>query len=201
MDLALRPKVNIAFKKLRRPILKSKLLRMMTRSALNKLLVSIAATVLAASGVYAQRVDPASVKINNLIGLNSTYAQVVKAFGKPRRETRPVKEECAGGHEKTINYAGLSFYFMDAADPSKTAYIVMSFELTSPRFSVSGLKVGDSEAAVRLRFGKPTSVETNRSAGQTTWTYEIGKKEGPGQTAITFKKGRVIAIGSSYAAC
>ena len=112
----------------------------MTRSALIQILVSMAATVLTASGVYAQRVDPANVKIDNLIGLNSTYAQVVKAFGKPRRETRPVKEECAGGHEKTVSYAGLSFYFMDAADPSKTAYLVMSFDVTSPRFSVSGGK-------------------------------------------------------------
>jgi hypothetical protein len=174
---------------------------MMTRSALIQILVSMAATVLTASGVSAQRVDPANIKVNNLVGLNSTYAQVVKAFGKPRRETRPVKEECAGGHEKTVSYAGLSFYFMDAADPSKTAYLVMSFDVTSPRFSVSGAKVGDSEASIRSRFGKPTSVETNRSAGQTTWTYEIGEKQGPGQTTVTFKRGRVTVIGSAFLAC
>lgn len=168
---------------------------------LRRILLSVAGVGLVASAAYSQKVDPARLKINNLIGLDSTYAQVITAFGKPRKETRPVKEECAGGHEKTVSYAGVSFYFMDAANPGKTGYRVMSFDVTSPRFSVSGVKVGDSQAAVRFRLGKPASVDTNKSAGQTTWHYEIGEDQGPGETTVTFKNARVIAIGSAYQAC
>lgn len=173
---------------------------MMTKIFLVRVILTVAVATIAAAA-YSQTVDPARLKIKSLIELNSTYPQVVKALGKPLRETRPVKEECAGGHEKTVSYAGLSFYFMDAANPGKNEYLVMSFDVTSPRYSVSGAKVGDSQAAVRLRFGKPTSVETDKRSGQTTWIYEIDEKQGPGQTTVTFKRGRVIAIGSAYQAC
>jgi hypothetical protein len=171
---------------------------MMSTRPIARAIIAIAAI---AGAAYAQTTDTAQLKINNLVGLDSTYSQAVKAFGKPQRETRPVREECAGGHEKTVNYPGLSFYFMDAVDPGKNAYLVVSFDVTSPRYSVSGAKVGDSQATIRQRFGKPTSVETDKRSGQTTWAYEIGERLGPGQTTVTFKHGRVTVIGSAFMVC
>lgn len=168
---------------------------------LNLSLLLLAMIALIATAADSQRADPARVKINNLIGLDSTYAQVVKALGKPRKETRPVKEECTGGHEKTVDFDGISFYFMDGANPGKKGYRVMSLDVMTPRVSVSGIKLGDNEATVRRRFGNPKSVDTDKSTGETTWTYEIGEKQGPGQTSVTFKKGRVTAISSAYQVC
>ena len=151
---------------------------------------------------YSQSVNPSKLKINALIGLDSTYAQVIELLGKPKKESKPQKEECTGGHEKTVEYDGLSFYFMDGPSKSKKTYLVMGFNLTSPKLTVSGVKVGDVEALVKKRYGKPQSVEVNKSAGETTWTYDIPEQQGgPGQASVTFKNGKVTAVGSSYMVC
>jgi len=174
---------------------------MIGKLKLLKVLILMGAVMIVETGVHSQTVNPARVKINNMVGLDSTYAAVVKALGKPRKETRAVKEECTGGHEKTVDYDGISFYFMDGANPGKKGYRVMSFDVKTSRISVSGVKLGDDEATVMRRFGKPKSIDSNKATGETTWTYEIEEKQGPGQTSVTFKKGRVTAISSAYQVC
>lgn len=162
----------------------------------------VAMVIFAALSVFTQSVYPAKLKINGLVGLDSTYAQVVKLLGKPRKETKPGKEECTGGHEKTVEYDGITFYFMDGPSRGHKTYLVMSFDLTSPKLTVSGVKIGDGESIVRNRYGKPKSVDEDKSTGETTWTYEITERQGgPGQSTITFKNGRVTEIGSSYSVC
>jgi hypothetical protein len=174
----------------------------MYNSAYSKALFLVAMFMSTVACVFAQSVNPAKLQISGAVGLDSTYAAVVKLLGKPRKETRPQKEECTGGHEKTVEYDGLSFYFMDGTVPGKKAYLVMSFDLTSPRLTVSGLKIGDSETLVKQKYGKPKSIDTDKSTGETSWTYEISEKQGgPGQTTVTFKNGKVTAIGSSYMVC
>src|SRR4051812_22246333 len=71
-------------------------------------------TILALAVLYAgaqTTVDPARLKING-VGLNSTYAQVLSALGKPKSESKATHEECVGGREKTVMYPGLEVYFM-----------------------------------------------------------------------------------------
>src|SRR4051812_14722227 len=74
--------------------------------------ISILVLLFAAASAFPQTVNPAKLKINGIIGLDSTYAQMIQAFGKPAHETKPQHEECTGGNEKTVKYAGLEFYFM-----------------------------------------------------------------------------------------
>jgi hypothetical protein len=164
-------------------------------------LVPMAVLAFAVASIYAQMVNPAKVKINGVIGLDSTYAQVVKALGKPVKETKPQKEECTGGHEKTVKYAGLEFYFMDGPSKGGKTYEVMTFDVTSAKYTVSGVKVGDSEAVVRRRFGRPSSTDKDAATGETSWIYLIGDADGPGQTTVTFKNGKVVSLGSAYTVC
>jgi PAS domain-containing protein len=122
-------------------------------------------------------------------------------FGKPAHETRPQHEECTGGNEKTVKYAGLEFYFMDGTTMKGKTYRVMSFDVSSPKYTVSGIKLGDTEGAVRTKFGKRFTVEKDAAKGEVYWNYEIGEKDGPGQTTVTLKNGKVTAISSSYTVC
>lgn len=168
---------------------------------LSRNLTPIVMLVFAAASIFAQTVNPAKLKINGVIGLDSTYAQVVKAFGKPTKETKPGAEECTGGHEKTVKYAGLEFYFMDGPSSNHKTYMVMSFDVSSPKWTVSGVKLGDSEATVRSKFGRRFTADTDKATGETTWHYEIGERDGPGWTTVTFKNGKVVSIGSAYAVC
>ena len=187
---------------LRSLCIEANLLRIMKSATLIQLSVLMAIAIfMTPFSSFAQTVDPARLKINGIVGLDSTYGQVVKLLGKPRKETKPRKEECTGGHEKTVDYDGLSFYFMDGPSRGGRTYLVMSFDVTSPKIAVSGVRLGDNESIVRRRYGKPSSVDTDESSGETVWHYEIGEKQGPGQTTVTFKNGKVTAIGSSYSVC
>ena len=153
--------------------------------------------VLAVAGACFGQLDPGKLRFNG-VGLGSTYGQVRKALGKPSRETKPQSEECVGGLEKNVTYQGAAFTFMDSG--TKT-FKVMSFEVTSPKYSVSGIKVGDTQLTVRRVLGSKFTAGAGDVKGTTEWSYEIGDEDGPGWTTVTFKKGMVVSISSSYAVC
>lgn len=167
----------------------------------SRLLIFVVTTCGLAAMALGQTVNPAKLKINGKIRLDSTYAQVVSAFGRPVKETLPGPEECTGGNEKKVEFRGLIFYFMDAASRSRKTYLVMGFDVTSPKFTVSGVKMGDSEAIVRQKFGRKYTADTDRDKGETVWRYKIGGKDGSTLTTVIFKKGKVVNIGSAYLVC
>jgi hypothetical protein len=172
---------------------------MRLQNALLKLILA-SALVFAAAPVFAQTVNPAKVKING-VGLDSSYAQVVKALGKPASETKPVEEACIGAHEKYVKYAGLHLYFMDGDSRSGKTFEVKNFQVKSPKWVVSGVKVGDTEAVVRSKFGRRFTVGTDPESRQKMWTYEMNDQDGPGWTTVTFKNGRVTSISSAFQVC
>ena len=156
--------------------------------------------MLAALTAAAQATNPARLKIRG-VGLDSTYAQVVRALGKPIKESRPEKEECIGGREKTVQYPGLEIYFMDGDSPGGKTFEVKSFDVTSGAWSVSGIKIGDAEATVKTRLGRRFTIDNDPATGETTWHYDMGDRAGPGTTHIHFKNGKVVRIGTGFQVC
>ena len=156
--------------------------------------------VLTCLPAFGQAVNPAKLRFKG-IGLDSTYAQVVKALGKPDSEDAPKKEECIGGHEKSVKYPGISFYFMDGDSKGGRTYEVKAFELTAPGYLVSGVKIGDTPAVVKQKYGRKYSVDTEREPGEITWTYAMNDRDGPGTTTVVFKNGKVMKIASDYLVC
>ena len=153
-----------------------------------------------ASNVSAQTFNPAKIRFKG-IGLDSTYAQVVKALGKPGNEEIAKEEGCIGGHEKTIKYPGILFYMMDGDSKDKKTFEVKAFELTAPGYVVSGIKIGDTPATVKKTYGRKYTADTERESGEITWLYAMNDRYGPGTTAVVFKNGKVIKIGASYQVC
>ena len=84
--------------------------------------------------ISAQTTNPAKLKING-IGLYSTLAQVTKALGKPPKDGKATKEGCIGGREKTVEFDGASFYFMDGDSKNGKTFEVKGFTITSSKFS------------------------------------------------------------------
>ena len=166
-----------------------------------RIFILLSVLALASASASAQTVNPARLKINGAVGLDSTYAQIVKSLGKPVKETKAVHEECAGGREKTVKYAGLDLGLMDAASKDGKTFELVSFEVTSAKYTVSGLRVGDTEATVQAKLGKKFTIDKNTAKGETSWTYEMNDDDGPGETTITFKNGKVNNISSSLMMC
>lgn len=157
-------------------------------------------SIVAAAGL-AQRVDPAKVKING-VGLDSTYSQVLKALGKPTVDGKPRREGCIGGRERTMEYDGLTIYLMDGDSRNGKTFEVKTMVVRSPKWNVSGVRVGDTAAAVRLKYGRKYSTgEDPESMGDAAWTYDMGDEFGPGSTIVVFKRGKVIAISTAFMVC
>lgn len=155
--------------------------------------------VSAAGFSLGQRVEPSKMKVGG-VGLDSTYAQVLKVFGKPLKDPKPTREECIGGRERLIEYAGASFYLMDGDSKDGKTFELKSFEVTSPKYTVSGLRVGDTELAVRRRLGTKFSKQMREDAS-TVWSYEFSGPDSPGFTNISFKKGKIVGISVAYMVC
>jgi hypothetical protein len=165
------------------------------------LTIAIMITATFASSVgYSQTVNPAKIKFKG-IGLDSTYSQVVKALGKPETEEPATEEGCIGGKEKSVKYPGISFYFMDGDSKDKKTFEVKAFELSAPNILVSGIKIGDTPATVKRKFGRKYSVDTERESGEITWLYAMNDRDGPGSTRVVFKNGKVSMIASDFLVC
>jgi hypothetical protein len=149
---------------------------------------------------FGQTANPAKLKFSG-IGLDSTYAQVVRAIGKPASEGKATREECIGGREKSVKYPGLTLYFMDGDSRGGKTFELKSFQITSPRWVVSGIKVGDTEAVVRTKIGRKYDASTDPDTGNPMWSYDMGDRDGPGTTNVVFRNGKVIEISSAYAVC
>ena len=150
-----------------------------------------------AAAAFCQTADPAKLKVRG-VGLDSTYAQMVKALGKPVKDGKPVHEECIGGREKKVDYAGLQLYLMDGDSRDGKTFQVVTFWVTSPAWTVSGLRVGDAQAAVKAKLGSPTRVERRTDSGGLAWQYEF---DSPGITTVIFKNGKVAEISSAFQMC
>lgn len=150
--------------------------------------------------VVAQTVNPAKLKING-IGLYSTQAQVTKALGKPKKDNRPTREECIGGREKNVEYDGLSFYLMDGDSKDGKTFEVKAFTVTSPKYVVSGIKVGDTELNVRRRLGTKFTKTKDDETGDDVWSYEFPGSGDPGWTTIQISRGKVTKISSAHQVC
>ena len=155
--------------------------------------------ILAAS-IYAQTTNPAKLKING-IGLDSTFAQVTKALGKPKSDGKATREECIGGREKTTEWEGATFYFMDGDSRNKKTFEVKSFEITSAKYSVSGIKVGDTEHNVRRHLGTKFTKTDDPETGTDIWTYDFPESGNPGSTSIYISRGKVTKITSAHRVC
>ena len=164
-------------------------------------LIICALVVITVAATTHAQVNPAKLKINGLAGLDSTYAQVVRAFGRPVRDGKATHEECIGGREKTIGYVGLKLYFMDGDSRGGKTFEVKSYFVTSAKWTVSGVKVGDSQAVVKAKFGTKYTVDRRTDGGGLAWHYEMDDKTGPGTTTVIFKNGKVVEIDSAFQVC
>ena len=126
------------------------------------------------------------------VALGATYKAVVAKFGRPLRERTNKMDECIGDRTCVVEYAGLKF---ELAETNGT-FTVYGFEVTSPKYDVSGVKVGTDAAAVQKRFGT-RGRKIEKSTGVTQWFYEM-PEENPGGTNFYFRNGRVYKFSSTY---
>jgi len=144
--------------------------------------------------VFGQKAPTDGLKVNG-VGLGAAYKSVVAKFGKPIKEKIQKGDECVPDRRKILNYPGLMFELIENEGKNFT---VISFEATSAKYDVSGVKVGDTQVAVSRRFGKRTMEDT--VSGQKVWYYEM-TPDLPGNSNFFFRAGKITKIQSAYEMC
>jgi hypothetical protein len=134
-----------------------------------------------------------SVTVNG-VGLGDSYTQAVRKLGKPLKNIISEGDECIGGKLRKLSYSGLTLEFHQ---DSEGKFYVGSFEVSSPRWNVSGVGVGTASAAIRRKYGK-TDPQEGDSRGEVLWLYGLTEDEGPGNLNFYFRKGKLVRISTFY---
>lgn len=113
-------------------------------------------TLLTATAAVAQRSAPVKFEVSG-VGYDSTYAAVIKAFGKPakQKDTKEYSTECRDKPTtfREMDYDGLEIGLMGTIRGRNMR--VYSIGITSTKWNSRGVTVGASEADVIAKFGKP----------------------------------------------
>ena len=159
-----------------------------------KLLIA-SALLLCSTNVFSQVSLSAGPKVNGL-ALGATVKQVIAKFGRPISDKLQPRNECTGTRLRTMTYPGL----IVELDESEKTYYVFSFTVTSPKYDVSGIRIGAAQTAVANIFGtRGRTIENPRTGPE--WYYSMDEEDTAGGTNFIFRRGKLAKITTSYMIC
>ena len=88
-------------------------------------------------------------KVNG-IGIGTSYSTILKKLGKPLLVKKGEEYPCNSGRITIIRYSGLRLNLIKSFSSNKL--IVDSMEITLPRWSVSGIRIGAKLKEVESKF-------------------------------------------------
>ena len=99
--------------------------------------------------IFGQTID---LNVNG-VEINNSYADVIKKLGKPAKSKKDGNVPCSDGSTRsTLHYSGLILKL--ESNPEVKDFGVYKVEVTSAKWSVRGVRIGDSKEAVFAKFGK-----------------------------------------------
>ncbi|MCA1592735.1 MAG: hypothetical protein LC754_08820 [Acidobacteria bacterium] len=134
------------------------------------------------------------------IGSGTTYSTVIRNLGNPlqRKATRtPASLSCTGAAETdvTLIYSGLQVSLLgDGRGRNLTVY---SIEVISPKWMVSGIRIGTSMEGVESKFGEPISKA--EEAGETIFDYVT--KDNLGMVNFYFRNKQLAKVVMTETLC
>jgi hypothetical protein len=134
------------------------------------------------------------------IGSGTPYPTVIRNLGKPpqRKATRTnASLSCSGAAETdvTLLYAGLQISLLgDGRGRNLTVY---SIEVSSPKWMVSGVRIGASMEDVENKFGRPISKA--QESGETIFHYVT--KGNLGMVNFHFRNNKLVKVAMTETLC
>jgi hypothetical protein len=127
----------------------------------------------------------------NGIGSGISYSTVIRKLGKPNQtKTEKFKAEyaCSNSDEThlTLFYSGLKVTFL--GDGKGQNLSVYSIEITTDKWTASGIKIGATEKQIQTRFG--TSNSKDKKSGETIFYYVT--KENLGGVNFYFRNNKLV---------
>jgi hypothetical protein len=155
------------------------------------LLVLLLALFAAQTFAQAKEID---LRVNN-VGLGTSQSTVLRRLGKPLQSRKTEFNDCGDGFEKNFSYSGLKTTVL--SDNKGKNFTAVSFEVSSPKWSVSGIKIGADRKSVRAKFGEP--LEIKNESGLESWSYV--NKGNDGFAGFYFRNNKLVKIAWESVLC
>ena len=164
-----------------------------------KLFLFFALFVTSALSAFGQKYREVDLRVNG-VGSGTSYATVVRKFGKPlrsKKERFTADNACSGEAEThlTLFYSGLEITFL--GDGKGRDLEVYSLELMSKKWLASGVSIGATANDVLKKFGEPNSKE--EKSGETVFYYVT--KDNLGGVNFYFRNGKLVRVGMTETLC
>jgi hypothetical protein len=136
----------------------------------------------------------------NGVGSGTSYATVVRKLGKPlrsKKERYAADSACSGSAEThlTLFYSGLEITLL--GDGRGRNLDVYSIEVTSKKWSASGVTLGANINDVRTKFG---AVDEETSESNQTILYYVTKGN-LGTVRFYFQNNKLVKVGMTETLC
>ncbi len=126
------------------------------------------------------------------VGLSTSYSDVLRQIGKPLKSKKGGEFPC-GNTLLTLRYSGLVLELEE--DDRLKNFNVVSMEVTSPKWSVSGIGIGASIEEIQAKFGEPS----NR--GKESGKDELYYGNGDGWATFQFRDNKLVRMRWEYNWC
>lgn len=126
------------------------------------------------------------------VGVTTPYSIVLQKLGKPLSKKKGGTFPC-GDEMLTLRYQGLIVKLIEANDG--TGFIVGSVDVTSPKWSVSGINVGASIKDVQTKFGQ--LEEKTKKSGLENLSYGMAE----GFANFYFRNNKLVKISWEFNIC
>ena len=167
---------------------------------MNAALCFIISLLVVASAVGQENLSEANLKIRG-IGSGSSYRSVIARFGQPASRKvesfQADKFSCIPVAHTLVKlgYPGLNFELL--GDGRSRNLKVVELDVSSDRWSASGIKIGARPDHVVRRFGRPVSQEQKG-----TWMgYYYVTPGNSGTVRFEFRRARLFRIAMSETLC
>lgn len=129
----------------------------------------------------------------NGVKIATPYSVVVQKLGKPSSKKKGGTFPCDNNGEMlTLRYQGLVIKLIEANDG--TGYFVGAINITSAKWSASGINIGATVKEVRDRFG---NSELTKKLGLKNLSYGMGE----GFADFYFRNGKLVKINWEFNIC
>ena len=174
-------------------------LRVNANGKIMKLFLFLALFTTSALPVFGQKYREVDLRVNG-VGSGTSYATVVRKFGKPLRSQKEkftADDACSGSAEThlTLFYSGLEITLL--GDGRGRNLEVYSIEVASKKWSASGVSLGASAKDVLTKFGKPNSKE--EKPGEIVYYYVT--KGNLGTVRFYFRNNKLVRVGMTETLC
>ncbi len=147
-------------------------------------------TLCAAAGFGQSGTKEIDFSVNG-ISTSSSYREVIKKLGKPKREVPSnILNECTGGYSRTLYYDGLEIELDGDKKMNKSSVVMIKITSTKWKMS-SGIRIGETVASLKQRLGEPAALA---DGDQKQLVYGLTDATGPGAVDFDIKNGKVAVV-------